>query len=367
MMIHVFERASDCAPLGAAWNTIVEQAGSGILGLDATATFEWTQTLWEQRLADQSVHVLVCEDATGLGGILPIFVETRRVHGLPRRIVSPVTEIYSNRCGFVVRELGEALFEMLLKHLFTETPGWDTLKLTLVEGSVSDDLLRRLCARYGHTVERSGSQHSPYFDLDGTWETYFAALPKKFRWTLRSSEKRMRAEGELAYREVTGGAELDRFLDAVHEIEQGSWKEAAGTSLTANEYQERFHRAFAYRASERGWFRGQLLELNGEPIAYIYGLVFKGVFQDFKESFKEARRDFSPGHVLKMLALERLYERGVRTYDFMGLAEPYKLRWADRQYTRSTYCVYHRTLRGRTARWATSGARLLKSAIRRPV
>lgn len=35
--------------------------------------------------------------------------------------------------------------------------------------------------------------------------------------------------------------------------------------------------------------------------------------------------------VLKMLAIGRLYERGVKTYDFMGLAEPYKLRWPDRQ------------------------------------
>jgi CelD/BcsL family acetyltransferase involved in cellulose biosynthesis len=363
--IRILESPPDCEPLAAAWNRLVERAGSGILGLDATATFDWALTLWEQRLANRPVRLLVWDDDQGVAGLLPLFTETRRSHGLQRRILAPITELYSNRCGFVVREPGEGTVEALLGHLFGSLPDWDLFTATVVEGSASEERLKRICARLGHAVERVSTQRSPYFELRGSWDDYFAALPKKFRWTLRSSEKRMRTEADLVHREVTAEPDLEHFLQAMLEIERGSWKENAGTSLSANEQQEQFHRAFARRACERGWFLGQLLELGGEPIAYIYGLLFKGVFHDFKESFKEARRDLSPGHVLKMLALERLYGRGVEAYDFMGVAEPYKLRWADREYTRSTYRVYNRTLAGQSSRWAASGTRLVRSVLRR--
>ena len=98
-----------------------------------------------------------------------------------------------------------------------------------------------------------------------------------------------------------------------------------------------------------GWLSGHLLELDGDPIAYVYGLIHNGNFCDLKESYKLAYKDDSPGQVLKAFVMERLIERQVKIYDYMGLCEPYKLRWTDRIYRRNQYVLYNKTIRGRAA------------------
>ena len=197
--------------------------------------------------------------------------------------------------------------------------------------------------------------------MAGTWRNYFESLPKKFRWLLRDAEKKLRASGRLHYTEYRQGSDLKHFLDAMFHVEQKSWKEVQKSSITANDDQRKFYTALTAIAAERGLLSCHLLELDEEPIAYIYGLLFNGVFSDLKESYNLSYQSMSPGHALKLFVLERLYDRNARLYDYMGVCEPYKMRWTDTTYTRSTYMIFNRTLGGLAARISGSFINYVKS------
>jgi hypothetical protein len=333
------------------WDATVERQSGNILGPDVTATLLWAETLWENHLGGKGLEVLVAESHDAVEAMLPFYRSPKKVHSVSCRSVAPITELYSGRCGFLLKEPRAELLGAMLTSLHEHVSGWDVFVFTLVEDSPSCMLLRELEKQGAVRPEKISAQRSPYIVLDKTWEEYFACLPRKFRWNLRNFEKKMQGSGNVVHRVFESGSNLEEFRSAMQEIERASWKEEAGTSLTANALQESFHVRLMYAAADRGWFSGHVLEFRGEPVSYVWGLLYGNIFYDFKESYKSTYRSLGAGHVLKLFLMERLFARHVAFYDYMGLCEEYKLRWTDKTYQRSTFILYNKTLTARAARW----------------
>jgi Acetyltransferase (GNAT) domain len=350
LKFRILRSPEEWAQLRGSWDTIVESQSSSISGLDVTSTFTWAEALWDNHLGRTGLEVLVAESDNRIEALVPYHLGSKTVHLIRCRSLAPITELYSGRCGFLLREPRVEILEAVLNELREHMPSWDVFLFTLVEDSPSDLLLRELERRDGLGLEKISSQRSPYIVLDKPWEEYFVSLPRKFRWNLRNFEKKMKGAGEVSHRVFESGSDFDEFLSRMQEIEKASWKEEAGSSLTANPLQESFHARLLRAAADQGWFSGHVLEFRGEPVAYVYGLLYGNVFYDLKESYKSAHRDFGPGHVLKLSLMEQLFARHVAFYDYMGLCEEYKLRWTDKTYSRSTFLLYNRTLAARAAR-----------------
>lgn len=345
------------------WNGMVVRHSGRIEQCDVTATFEWTELVWKTFAPAEPPIFLILEENSAIVGIMPLYRSHQRMHGIACSSIAPISELYSGRVGLILSEYRPEYLKALVEFLYGQLSGWQVLRFSLVKGSPSESLWFALAREKGLRFRKLSSRRSPYMVLNQAWPEYFATLPKKFRWNLRQHESKLRAAGKVAYREFEHGDDLSMFLNAIWEIEQGSWKETAGTSITANDYQKRLYEDLIRVAAERNWFYGHLLELNGEPIAYVYGLLFNDVFCDLKESFKISYSKLSPGHVLKTFVLQRLLDRKVRIYDYMGVCEPYKMRWTDRTYIRSTYAIYNNSLRGRgvhlcgmLVRWLKGGS-----------
>jgi len=341
----------ECQFLRHDWNEIVTRQSGEIKQLDPTSGFDWAMALWQSHLKGLDQDVLILREGTHVAGILPLYRFRKRVRGIPCRSVAPFTELYGGRTGFLLREPRSEHLAALLSHAQWSLKPWDTLFLTVVEGSEYEKLLLDLAPRKGWHCLILGKEHSPYIPFLDSWEHHIASLPKKLRSTMRNGEKRLRERGELTYRECRSSEEVRGFISAVEAIERDSWKAEAGTSIASNLVHDAFHRNLALRAAADGGFSGHLLLLNGEPIAYIMGLLHEGVFLDLKESYRSSFREMSPGHVLKSFAFARLYERDTQLYDFMGKCEEYKLKWTDKTYCRNTYLVFNNSLRGWVARW----------------
>ena len=350
MSVRVLERPEEFPALKHAWNRIAMCHSDGVSQLDVTSTYEWAAALGRIFLENKNQKVLLLKDEEEIAGLLPFYESEKTIHGIKCRRVSPITEIYSGRSGFLLDEPRVDHLEAIIEYLRKDLGDWDVFVFTLVDGSPSLVLWEELQGRRGYRCEKICSETSPYIVFEGTWPEYFASLPKKFRWTIRNGGKKLRAVGEVLYKEFESDSDVEYFAEAMLAIERASWKESAGSSVTANAYQESFYREFFPAAASSGWFCGHLLELNGEPIAYICGLRYKNIFCDLKESYKHQYTEFSPGHVLKMFAFERLYAQEVSHYDFMGACEDYKMRWTDKTYTRSSYVMYRDSLRGVAAR-----------------
>ncbi|MGC1614971.1 MAG: GNAT family N-acetyltransferase, partial [Candidatus Acidiferrum sp.] len=243
----------------------------------------------------------------------------------------------------------------LLQGIRLQLGKWDTFSATVVQGSAHESLLVETARRGNWRTLVLRRVSSPYVPFLENWEEHFAALPKKLRSTMRNGEKRLRERGELSYREFVSSQDVREFNNDAKSIEADSWKSGSGTAMASNPVHEAFHSALTFKAAKNGWFSGHVLYLDGNPIAYILGLLHNGVFLDLKESYRSAFREMSPGHVLKFFAFPRLYQRQTRCYDFMGTCEEYKMKWTDKVYTRVTYLLFNNTVRGRLARFLGKG------------
>lgn len=346
MKVRILERGAGYEELKDLWNQLVLRHGTGISHFDVTATYEWAMALWEIHLKRTDERILILEEAGKVQGILPLYFANVKVRSVACVQVLPLSELYSQRCGFVLADTNGEQLGVMMRHLFHEVPDWDVFEFTLVDESASDRQFKAFLESNDIYYELVGSEKSPYMELSVSWAAFQERLSTKFRSNLRSYEKKLRSLGELKYKTFHGLGEAGEFLAAMFAIEQDSWKEKAGTSITGNSLQESFYKHFIKVAAERGWFSGHLLLIGDEPIAYIYGLVFNGCFSSMKTSYKEKYQKMGTGHVVRMFALQQLHAEGVKIHDFTGLCEDHKLAWADSAYSRTTYRVYNKTIRG---------------------
>lgn len=348
MGIRLIERWEDCQVLAREWNALAQPDSGDVLDRDVTSTFEWACAIWDALRDDQCLKVLVLKRDDRVTAVLPLVRSVRRHLFIKSGTLQTITQLNGGRTGFLLtrsEDLDE-LFEYLFRHL----RDWDALLLNLVEGSISEHRLLDVLSSHGYIGRRLATERSPLIRLPDTWDAYFDSLPKKFRWTIRSSRRRLEERGDLSYRAVHRPEEVRDFLDSMWEIERNSWKEAAGSSITTDERQQRFYEAFVPLAAKRGWLSGHLLAFDGVCIAYVLGLEYANVFYDLKESFNASYRADSPSHVLKSFLFPELIRGNLHTYDFMGRCEDYKMRWTNLTYGNSSFIIYNRTAKARYLR-----------------
>jgi CelD/BcsL family acetyltransferase involved in cellulose biosynthesis len=328
------------------WDGLLRSGWGGIACSDATYSSAWISALRESLLKGQPVSAVMLRRSEATVGVLPYLRA-----GTGGRKLRMITEEYAGRASFLAGDGREAACRNLLEAFLSGTQFWDVLQLTVVEDSGAHRAIHAAAAQGRVSAACIGTVESPYIMLGQTWESTFQSLPKKLRWTIRKSEGDLTSLGNLVYTEHTEPAHVPEFLEALYQIEAGSWKQQSGTSITAQARQLDFYNSLAPHASKAGIFSGHLLRLDGKPLAYIMGLAAgDGTFLDLKESFVESHSQYSPAHVLKRFAMSRLIEKAVRIYDFMGVCEPYKMRWTDRIYRRHTLVLYNSTMRGRLLR-----------------
>ncbi len=332
-----------------AWLALTQDSLADSRDLDITTTAEWSEALRYSHLDGAPARIAVAGAGGELDGLFPYYRSVERVRGIRCRKLNALSQLYSGRNRLLAREPAQ-FAERLLDALLADEATWDWLCLTLVDDSASHRAVVAAAERRGYTLETVAVSDSPYIDLPDSWDTYFDSLSKKFRWLLRTSRKKLGEEGELGYRLYTTPAEVAPFLQAMYDIEKGSWKEGSGTSITANDTQRAFYERFSPVAAERGWLRGHVLSFNQEPIAYIYGIRLGPVFHDLKESYKVSMRDHSPGHVLKTFALPDLIAEGVTRYDFCGKCDDFKMKWTALTYRRRDLTLHRRTVRAHLLR-----------------
>jgi CelD/BcsL family acetyltransferase involved in cellulose biosynthesis len=335
------------ADLAADWDRILSSCSNAVHGPDATCSSVWARALQRTLLKKTEVGVLVVSSGQEKVAIVPTYRKLAAALPFDKRELRIITEAHGGRRGLLVAHNDPEVAEFTLQHLCEDFPAWDVLLLGAVKDTPSYLALTRAAKRAALRVRSLATQDSPYIELGTSMESLLAALPKKTRWTIRKGERDLLARGSLQYEHVSEPGSVEALLTSIYLIESKSWKEDAGTSVTAQVEQQTFYDAFVRIAAECGILSAHVLRLSSRPIAYILGVTSgDGVFLDLKESFDASDAECSPGHVLKRFAIEALMARGVGVYDFMGRCEPYKMRWTSKTYRCETLALYNRTIRG---------------------
>lgn len=214
--------------------------------------------------------------------------------------------------------------------------------------SAPTERLAEVTARF-HGFVAGGRQdyRRHYIDMGMGFDAYMARFSGKTRSTLRRKAKKLAEEaGGYTVTEHRSPAEIETFL-------------AAALPLSARTYQARLldaglpdtpeARRAMLKAAEADQMRGFLLHAGGEAIAYLSLPVTGATLVYAHLGYVPAWARLSPGTVLQMDALERLFaEARYRWFDFTEGEGAHKAMFGTHSAACSSLVLLEPTLANRT-------------------
>lgn len=232
---------------------------------------------------------------------------------------------------------------------------------------VNDELVEqvsRTAARGRQRVLSRVLEEGPYIDLGGNFADYERTLDKHVRAELRRRRRRLEERGRVNFtiHESADHDALSRFFT----VEAAGWKGAngTGTAIAAEPPTQAFYTRVAHWAGEKGWLRLALLSVDGRAVAGDFALQHGGTHYLLKTGFDPEFRQYGAGKLLRHSMIERAFADGVRRYEFLGIADPWKLEWTSTLRRQMIVQAFARTAAGRLDRVAHEyGRPVAKAAL----
>jgi CelD/BcsL family acetyltransferase involved in cellulose biosynthesis len=200
---------------------------------------------------------------------------------------------------------------------------WQTFHLWgLPEESPALAAVRAWGDARGYTTEMDFEAVCPRVTLAGDWETYLSGLSKKDRHELKRKMRRFTEAGaDVCLRVLCAPEEVDAALPAFFELHRISRHDKA-EFMTPQ--MEAFFREMTVALAGEGLARIYAIEVDGKPAASLIAFRSGDELLLYNSGYDPAFSHASVGIVSKAMTLQSAIEDGVRTYDFLRGAEPYK-------------------------------------------
>jgi CelD/BcsL family acetyltransferase involved in cellulose biosynthesis len=179
-------------------------------------------------------------------------------------------------------------------------------------------------------ASRTGISHqseqvdvAPAITLPSSFDEYLAGLSKHDRHELRRKRRRLGDVGEWRVRKADDiGWEPD--LAIFFECHRQAPGEKAGFFTPEREL---FFRRLAADLFLFGLARLDVLDLDGEPVAFTFSYDYRDTLGLYNSSFRPDLAKQAPGMVLVGALVEQSIAEGKKVFDFLRGDEPYKKRF----------------------------------------
>ena len=233
----------------------------------------------------------------------------------------------------------------------------DSVRASLADGEADIAMFRYLPIE--SPFYRIASTEPPFLarqhvrDSEVRWETELPASLEELlsghsgrtRRNLRSYARKLEEtyDGRLEVRRYTSPEGIDDFFRDVEVVAPKTYQGALGVALRDTPVQ----RARTRLCLERGWFRGYVLALDGQPSSFQYGELYRGRFRLGRPGYDPALSHLRIGTYLLLQVLDELCsDDETRLVDFgIGDAE-FKERFGTTSFREGNVLVYTPSLRG---------------------
>lgn len=318
------------------WRALFEEANTSPF-----LSWEWI-TAWHKWLGQEKTPRLLCaRDSGRLVGLLPLGEEEQRLKGTPLRV---------RRISFLGEQLGGSDYldvlaltgyeqecaNVLFGHV-AQNLEFDLLEL---DGIASDSpSLPWLTWRFGSNPKfrchLEARYVCPQVRLDSSWEELLQRTHRASYFT--RCVRRLRKLPGFDYTIVTdpdrAEEAFERFL-VLHEL---SWSNRGGSGATGLQVLKSFQRDVIMELARAGRLRFEEIWIDGACRASLYGIDAGARYCFYLKGYDPAWAKYSLGYTLIGLSIASAVERGVKVYDMLRGAEPYKFDWANE--TRATISV----------------------------
>ena len=275
----------------------------------------WHACWWSHFGAGRTPLYLAVHDGPDLAAVLPLMQDggTLTLAGDPA-----ITDYTSFPAA---GELSPALLEAIFPAV--DALAWETFHLWgLPEDSPALAAAADWAAARGYRVRTEPEAVCPRVPLAADWDGYLAGLGKKDRQELKRKLRRLEETGgSPALRVLAQPEDVAAGLDAFFHLHRVSRQDKAAFMSPA---MEGFFREMAVRLAREDAVRLFLLDLDGQPAAALLGFLSGDELLLYNSGYNPAHASVSLGLVSKALTIQWAIAAGLRTFDFLRGAEPYK-------------------------------------------
>jgi CelD/BcsL family acetyltransferase involved in cellulose biosynthesis len=280
--------------------------------------------------------VLVVREGSDLLAVAPLWLETRRVLGVPLRIARWIGDGPSDYGDFLLATLEPALAETLAGHLLGRRSCYDVLDLRECRGDSPALPWQRAALALAHRGLR-GLPDSQCFVLpmEAGWDAYTnRQFSGKRRKDLRREERKLAMAGGFEWITLTAIERASDLADAFGAVQAAH---VAASDARPGEYNDPVFRPFMETmietASRKGWLRAFLLRRHGQVVAFLLAFAYRGRHYLYTTAHTADSQQFGAGKLLFLHAMESMFGEGDGTIDFLRGAETYKEMLTDRSTT----------------------------------
>jgi CelD/BcsL family acetyltransferase involved in cellulose biosynthesis len=314
------------AGLAHEWDALAERCGGGILHRHGFLR------LWREHFAPgETLRVLTQRSSDGaLTAALPLLLRRTRIYGVPVRELRAMANVHSGRFDLLAEDPPEAARAFL--GVLLEQADWDVLRLIDVPQGGAAEALLDAAESAGLRNGRWASMNSPYIDLPASWSELEQTFSRSFRANMRRRRRRLSEKGTVTFDLCDGRdhAILSARLEEGLQLEAEGWKGRGGTAIRQAPDTLGFYTALAQQAGSEGQIRLWFLRLDGQAIAFQYGLQDGTRYLLLKPAYDEAHGAVGPGHLLMEEVLQDCIARDLLEFDFLGPDMSWKRDWANK-------------------------------------
>jgi CelD/BcsL family acetyltransferase involved in cellulose biosynthesis len=225
-------------------------------------------------------------------------------------------------CRRLMAEIGQLRWQWLwLDAVVAESPRWKALLRGCQQAGVPGSFHHRF--RIGRV------------EISQPWDVYQKRLPKNHRQAMVRAQRRLACEGEVCFetRSHLEPAEAAPWMAEAFDVENLGWKGDAGSSVLRSGTMPGYFVRQAEQLARWGQLETAAVRLDGQMVAFVYGLRAKGVYFAYKIGYDPRLAAFSPGQLLFHHILEQLHHDGqTQALDFMGPLNQAQSRWRPTTY-----------------------------------
>ncbi len=327
MKTTIIETVEELKSLRPQWDDLLENSQNNVIQL----THDWMMAWWDSFNNGKTLHVVaIYGDGGQILGIAPLVSGRHSYRGVSINKLSLMANGQSPSADIIIRNGSHELVISRLLGYLSSLKEWDLLVLNKLDmdGKTAAALSKYLTENK-FLFGIKNNIESPFIDINGEWETFFAEKSKKFKKSLRNKLNRIEKAGDISIEGVRINDANDPCIKAMFEISSNSWKKDIGNDMLNNPRINNFYNKISNSFGKKGAITLWLLKKGDKPIAFEFHLNYKGVVYPVRADYDESFGDLSPGSVLEYNILKTLFAEGqCREYNTCGHTYNYLMNWS---------------------------------------
>lgn len=310
-------------------------------------TYEYQRAWWRHFGLSRDLFILAIRHNQTVIGIAPLQTTPTRYYGKYFRELGFIGVNWEvDRPKFLFADHAAICADVTARFLAEHDRYWDLCRLyEQREDSLVLTMFQAQMRSYGYLTGATKDATAPYLRTDASWDAFRKSLSRRLRKNLSAAKRKLASLGAVNYLDFSTYPEVMDKLEWYKDIEQRSWKAAAGVGPSKSGIYYRFYADLAEEFSKTGQFHLRFITLDAIPIAGTFGLQFNGTFYSLHIAHDREYGKYSLGTLLESLELESCFRGDCQEYDFLGSFLTNKLRWTSTVRNSKELHVYQR--RGR--------------------